>query len=575
MKKCLKKESIISIIATCILFALTIICFDITYALNDDLAIQGIISGTFAGKSCAFTYYLSFPIGLILALLYTIIPAINWMGIFFIACYFVGIYLILKRLLTLREEKNSKAYLFGIGLVVFFTYILSGIVLLHYTVLAAFCGGVGLALFITNTSKEKLLKTNISSLVFILLSYLIREKVFYMMVPFFLVAFLIKLVWEMDGSEEKKFGAKLRTSLKKYAKFLHVLLGAFILLVVLNKIPYLSKDYKEYASFNEARTTLYDYVGVRETIGAMNYYSDHGIDRAEYDLLKSYNIMLDNDMTADVKAMSKYKAASNSKENLAGAIYLYKESVLKKTSVFKDISFFPYNYMIAILYIATLVLIIKHKKYFQLISLIGLGIVRSGLFIYLFYNGRFPTRVISSLFIMEAAVLLAFMALLSLNEKKYSLAKMVPMVTALVLLIGAYYNLGNLHTDYEKQLTVNKNEDVLYSYMANNPQNFYFMDVYASVYRTEKVFKDYKPDFENYMIFGGWLSGHPIVDKKTSKAGLPNNIKECLADSSSRLVTRKDVGWQIEDYENYLQHAFTLEETLTCEDGSVFYVYKY
>ena len=131
------------------------------------------------------------------------------------------------------------------------------------------------------------------------------------------MAFLIKLVWEMDGSEEKKFGAKLRTSLKKYAKFLHVLLGAFILLVVLNKIPYLSKDYKEYASFNEARTTLYDYVGVRETIGAMNYYSDHGIDRAEYDLLKSYNIMLDNDMTADVKAMSKYKAASNSKENLA------------------------------------------------------------------------------------------------------------------------------------------------------------------------------------------------------------------------------------------------------------------
>ena len=53
------------------------------------------------------------------------------------------------------------------------------------------------------------------------------------------------------------------------------------------------------------------------------------------------------------------------------------------------------------------------------------------------------------------------------------------------------------------------------AYAKEDPQNYYYMDVYSTVAFSEKMFKNVDNSQKNYDLLGGWVSGSPLQKDAT------------------------------------------------------------
>lgn len=557
----MKKNVTITGIITAVFCVLIYICYDVTYCLNDDVMIQSILSGSYSGSPSYMTYYLSVPLGMVLSLLYKIAPVIPWLGMFFTCCYILCIFLVLNRLIGVHPIKTGKMFLLICGMLSFFALFLENMVMIHYTVVAATVGATGIFLLATCVRKsdwKSAYKANIISVLLLVLCYLIRANVFFMLLPFVLIAFAYKIFYE---------GIK---AIKYYVPLIVTFAGLFLLMFVINTVPYCSGEYKEYVKYNDARTRLYDYVGISETDEAKKYYSFNGIDDTTYSLYKSYNIMLANNSSAEkLDTFSNYENVKNEStlSRLKNAVSRYFEIASDKKES-RSLKILIYG-----VYVVVIILMISMKKYKDIIFVGLLFVLRSLLFVYLIYKGRYPERVTESIMIIEMAVLAGFLVRLARRIKSFNLSMPMPMIMMLILLYSGYVSVGDMNNDYKVQSTINDTDDVLYSYMAENQDKNYFLDVYATVYRTKKATKNYENKDENYLLLGGWMSGHPLTKQKLEGIGYRSAREALTTGDNTYIVLRKDVGATKEDFENWLGIRLELEDVIV-ESTNEFQIYK-
>lgn len=549
----MKKNAIISGITTLVICLIVFISYDITYCLNDDMMLGSIMDGSYAGKNSAMTYYMATPLAFVISLLYRLIPMLPWLGMFFVGCYICSLFLIIRRVLEYREERNKRAYLLFIGVLVFIAALLNNMVLIHYTVVAAVVGATGVFLLLTLKAEVKA-KSIILPAVLIILSYLIRSKVFFMLVPFVAVVMVLRCI--EDG-------------IKPWIKALIGYLGLLVILIIINKISFMSKDYREYVGYNDDRTKLYDYVGVRDDAEALDYYKTSGISNQDISLYRSYNVMLTNKDGKAIAQMSRYDGGNE------GTVRRVKNAIIRYKEILGERDNYSGLMVLALgLYIIIVCLAIKNKRYRYAIFTVIVFVIRSLLYVYLIYGGRYPERVTVAIMLMELSVNCGLLLRLSNYEQSFSLARLMPMFIMLLALYTSYMSLTELGEDYENVQSVNTTDDVVYSYMAENSDNYYFLDVYATVYRTEKAIKNYNNSFENYLILGGWMSGHPLTDAKLKKMGYEDARDAILTGDNTYLILRDGVGASIEDFEGWLDETFAEIEVLEAE-GSIFRIYKH
>lgn len=231
----LKKYQDIIILSIIILISYgNIKIFRIRYSTADDYLLNNIISGTFGDNYDYHLLYINNILGIILKILYSIIPKINLYAFYLIFTLSVCFMIIIKR-------ANKNFILFSLILILYIITLYN----LTYTIIAYLSVGVGV---IDLIFKRQETTHNYLSYLLIINGYLLRSQVLYPILAVLGVILIIKLIQEKD---------------KKTTINLFIL---FILLIALNIVGTLfykqNNILKNFQQWQEASIKIRDYTPI-------------------------------------------------------------------------------------------------------------------------------------------------------------------------------------------------------------------------------------------------------------------------------------------------------------------------
>lgn len=513
------------VILSCFIFVFFLFIsyvFPNIYILNDDLMIQSILSGKFL-KPYFFTYYVSNELGMIISLLYQYIPSIPWFGVFLVSVYYFSIIVILKRFLELHDNKKRILSIL-MFLSIFWGLFFSNYIMMTYTIVAAVPVACGTFLLVIDKTKKDYL---IIFLCF-LISYMIRENIFILSLPFIIFILL-------------KQHREIKSDIKENILPVKMIICFFIifsLIVLVNKFIPMSLEWKQYKDYNKIRTEVYDYIHIYpERDEAIEYYLDSGISYEEMLLFYLY------DTNADIIGEYHSSCFSNNLSAIDKRSIL-KDSILKsmdKLNIFaeykylknKDITFIHrlleafkiyftqiltcgsvvrYHIFICGVYVLFIINIFCEKQYKYILIPIIIYSIRSIIWIFFAFIDRYPDRILIATLIIEAMILLGIIYKMIMDSNS-SDTRMLTIMCVAFTVISLWSIDGTIRQYYAERYRISR-DDGIYLYMKENPDDIYLLDLNSVVNHSGYVFNDYDNDYENYIILGGWIVGHPLMNEK-------------------------------------------------------------
>ena len=550
---------------TIVYFAVLFYCFRPHYAINDDMMMESILSGSYL-RPYPYTYYLSAELGLFLSGLYGVLPQIPWLGLFDLFCNGICFWAILQLLFSKIKIDYPKIFpvflMTGLG---FTALCLQSFVLVHYTCLAAILGATGILLLLLGQRKNE----RMAAIAFFLLAYLIRENIFFLLAPMIGIVFLFLMMRERDRDKV----TKRKKITREFAAFALL----FCMLFLGNRCALKGEAWKDYLAYNQLRTQVYDYYGVSTTSNALEYYQEHSLTEDELSLIKAYDIALLQGENGDQKGLATVAAYGSiiNQENIPGLWSLIKLYLRRLLLQREDA---PWNYLVLVLYAICSVSLFwqgllkkdQWKKVLRDMMPLGmLFIYRSLAWMYLLQGGRYPKRVTLSLYWMELAFLIGFsFILLWKSETK-------KVFYVYLLSLGVFFSFASVKSIqettelYQANAQVNRDDELMMTYMARHRDSFYLLDVYTVVYRTKPVLERETlasgkvvagEGRENYLWLGGWMIRHPLyLEKLGSELEGADNARDLLLGRKDCfLVLKENAGASREELERAL--SVSLEE---------------
>lgn len=510
------------------------------FYLNDDVTMRSILSGAYTGRPDGHAVYMQYPLTGILALLYRLINAVSWFELFFAAC--IGVCMIL-----FAEQFQHPL----IGCLSALACYVPFCIYLHYTLVAALVAGTGIFLLMRR-------KRNGWSVVLLLLAYMIRGQIGLLCLPFAAAA----IVWQLaDTAEEERKKEAVR-----WSKYSAVLLGGLFVCFLINSFCYRTPEWKRYLSYNDSRTLLYDYTDFLSTDDYEEKYTFYGMNAEEYQILSSYNTLLDAGIEeGKMREVAELVAAAQPKGS--SLVQEAKDCIMKYYLQIRYADA-PYNYIWIAFYLLLAAGFLVSRKWLQLLVLGMLGAGRSAIWMYLLWRGRFPERVSLSLYIMELMILLG-MGFYLVRETEClagSGKKLagVGYILLLVCLTGFQWN--TTAAKVERQAELQKEWDLLKEYCGEQAERLFLADVFAAVKYADY---QYVRDAENIMLLGGWMSASPLACERLEELEAKDAAEALYYQESVSLIADKgtDVNW----LEAYLQKRFgacELEAVAEIGDGA-------
>ena len=531
MVRWLKKEALNSVLPLCavlILFIILGIRFDFYYEFNDDVLIKDIISGRYTGTGDGHSVQMLYILGGFLALFYNMIPDLPWFALFLYMCFGGGLYLILKRSIMFCRSWWAKALLVVLEILLVGSLMLWELVFVQYTVVCGFL--VATALFLFSTTPNNLpvnifWKMNIGPVLLVVLAFFIRTEMVLLMSPFIAVAG----IWHWSN-EEKIFNRK---NFQKYLTVIGaILIGCFIGIIG-DKLAYASSEWKDFLDFFDARTQVYDYTWYPKYENAKDFYDNVGISKAQYQLMDSYNYCLDEQI--DTEFLNAVVNYGEKQRNNGGLIERGIDSV--RTLIYRVLNEpdAPYNYLAigGYVLVALLAFVRKDVSYIWKIPL--MGVVRCIPWLYLLISDRVPQRIWHPLYYVELTFLMAIiirnLQMCENDLKKWQRVCGIAMYVFCMSITLAWLPKVIEQVQVEEIFRKENNRplELFAEYAAENPENYYFMDVYSSVNFSEKVFKNIEIVQKNYDILGGWIAKSPLQKEVLEAyAGETVDISEML-----------------------------------------------
>ena len=564
----IKSDKLITVIAiavTAFVFIPVFIKRDIIFALNDDVMIRDILNGSYTGEPSCMTVYMRAPLSFVLSLLYRIIPSVPWFGAFQCGCFIASFFLILRRIFSITasryngEDDSKSRTRFILKLVVysvlcavfFFCIFYPRFVLIHYTITAAVTGGAGLFLLLTagNNSEKKSEKNSkgdkwhllewTDAAVMLILCDQIRSQVFFMLLPFILVSIIFLFI----------------SGRKNVIRWSVTWAAVYVALLGIHTICYMQAPWREYKNFNDARTELYDFALVWDTDDARSYYRQTGVSDVEFPVLLNYDIALDEAADAELfRSMAAYPSGSalkTSSEKFKDTVWMIKHNIISKGT--------ERSYALLLLsgYLLISVAIIIKKKYVFLVPTALSLILHFGLYGVLLWRGRFPERVMISLYFIGYMIIAALFACLlfygkTAADEKIWCGTIILCAITCVELIYIYKTsdvLRNLNRTYDRQLSVNSDCNMLYLYLASDVEkgSCCLTDIYTCVDATGNALTENCPErggacIPEMFTVGGWVTGSPHMAKRLDHFG---------QDAKKMYVCRENTGLSPEDFARF------------------------
>lgn len=587
------KQTIYAAVLTGLVFCLIGAAFPFVYSLNDDCMIQSIVAGKYLGRVASHAVYLKHPLSALLAGMSKLVPAVPWFGLFLCSVVALCTFLALQRLFSLFPSQIGKIVsALAVG-GAFFSLWLGQYVMPHYTVIAAILGGTGVFLYVTAQ------KVSWESPVLLLGAFLLRAQVFYMLLPFLLVAVLWKIF------QEEKIIA--RKTMQTILPSMGILVIGFSIFFLWDKIAYSSEAWEAYESYNKVRTEVYDYTGVPVYEGNEAFYQNLAMSETKVQLLLDYNnLVMGGNTTEDFAAIAQYANEKNYigltwKARLRNAYINYRYYTFTDSGM-------PYNVILLGCYLFLIALLLRNRRWKQCVPIVCCFGGRAVIWMVLLLKGRFPERIQISLFTIEILLLFGCIAdflyhwcktenrqdVLEeggqeiIDEKEHNstagrvfLADKAGFCIVGISLVIAMLVIGgkSIPSAWEKvhgQMEKNQEYFLVKEYMSNHPDAFYFLDVYSMVPYTENVFAGYQNGYENYMLMGGWMLGTPLLDEKMQDRGLSSVVEGCTTEDRVYIIMRNNRSFEaIESYFSSVCAGIQVSIIDTIDAGAEYGFYVY
>lgn len=516
------------------------------YLLNDDMTINAILNGSYTGTPAGHSVYLSYPLSGLLSLLYRILPVIPWFALLLLGCYVFGAAAVLitvwKRMGKRLSWANVGSMALAIGMIVFL--LVPQAVEIHYTVCAAtLCMG---AIFLAALGEGVWLPA-----ISFALGYCVRRDVFLLAIPFLGVTLLWRMLRE-KGQWKKAVLLGVSTM---------VLAGAFM---GIHGICYHDKAWQDYNAYNDARTDLYDYTWYKQYEEIPAVYEEYGVTYEQYQVVDHYALGLAHEL--DVPFLEAMRDASVSVDwqdttmhTLKRMLVKYRDWILKEKSE-------PFSYVAILFYLLLLMLLWRQGQYLKSLLVLAMGAGRSAIWVFLFWRGRFPERVMMSLFIIELFLLLAMLLdtlwqMAANTEKTASnfqkrLARSQSgwlVLFAFVLFVSGCLLSGQSAEKQKEQATLQEEYQVAADYFESHPENTYILDVRTMGVYTAGFFSREMMQ-PNTLLAGGWLTRSPLMDERYASLGVLDGGEALAICADTYYVTTNadDATW----LQSYLQTRY-------------------
>ncbi len=567
--------------------------YDYFFDLNDDVLMKDIIAGVFTGNPEGHNIQMQYPISFVLSLFYKAIRGFDWYGLFLMLCQYISVFIII-RFVTKRADNNKRVFLASLGMLTCAAGLMPGhFLFVQYT--------FTVALLCAATAVLAAEGKRVSTVVLVVLAYLIRSEMTFLMLPFVFLVVVYCIIEDFHKKEKLQSLSRI---------MLGIAVGIFIA-SLLNNIAYSNEGWRNFTSFFDSRTEIYDFYGVPDYEQHKDFYEELGLDESEYELLVNYNFGLDEEINHETMGrIAEYAARVNAREPLADRIlavipkYIYE---LKSVSLPKayeyPMTYAPWNIIAGILYLAVLFSYLMNLKYGETVAkrfIAGLWRVcllfagRSSLWLYILVRGRDPIRITHSLFLMEIVVLMILLIHTSESDVPAGDAtkednfvqtphrgRVVLVICALASAVFVPSQVMAVTKEYQGRIEYNKAYEELEEYFRDHEADFFFEDVYTSVSYdgsgysySKKMFEDVDNSPANWTLLGGWASKSPAEKDKLKFFGLPESIEEALIKSDNTyVVTLKedDMAWFF-DY--YYDKGIDIDIERTTEVADIFAIWK-
>lgn len=566
-----KKEALLNLIialAPVVIIAVVLgVFFDYYYELNDDVLMKDILSGMYDGIPNGHNIQMLWPLGAFIALLYRLCNCGCWYGLMLLLFQY-GSLIIINYNLTKRIDSIVKKIMTAVSVTILLaSYMIFHMTIIQYTVTVSMMAGAAISILATTDegkSPREFLKSNIPTIVILVLGFMLRSEMMLLMMPFVCAAAVFK--WSFN---KKLFD---KTTVLGYLCTFFVIAGFFMIALSADKLAYSSEEWSKFVDLFDARTELYDYQIPPAYEGNEKFYDELGFTQEEAVLFENYNYGIDSKVNNDVMwqvadyagSINKSSRSTTAKLSEKLKIYVYEFTHIWNTPG----SDYPWNIAVIGLYILCAIIIILNKDYFGIWRLIALFAGRSAIWLYMLMGERTPKRITDSLYFVEIVTLIfLFMMCLESTKTKESttennkvpvkiakqkagimiFSELAALILGIVYLCQAVPNLK-----YEQALKEEANGPYLefYEYARNNPDNFYLMDTYSSVAYSEKMFDmTATVDKSNSNTLGGWAALSPIEDSKLAAYGI-KNMADGLLQDNVYFVKKQDIdsSWLPEFY---------------------------
>lgn len=524
--------------------------FDFYYDLNDDTMIKDIVSGAYTGQPSGYCIQMLYPLAWCIALCYRAIPTVPWYGLFLCLCQFSVVFLIAIRLLFYARRIRTGVFALAMEAAFIMGLFLREMVAIQYSVTSGVCMAGAVFLFLTSQNTDKpsvFFRRNLIPLLLVVLSFLIRIEVCIMLLPFLLLAGLMKWCGEQQIFTTVNF--------RKYLMLVGTAILSITAVYCVDLVAYQGSEWSNFRSFFDARTKLYDFYGLPDYKDNQKFYESIGLSQESYTLLENYNFALDESIdTWRLEAIVDYqeqsaKTASHgnglkntfgfvSKNSVRQAMWRYKDQIVKDFLHIKNIIFrrtsnqeIPAGLGISItvtfLYLFYFVVCIvpaegkqRVVSVLKIMCLLGIRII---LWLYLYMVDRLVNRVTIPLLMLEFIMLIAFVVCDYHRKKNWEIAQYVFCVLCVLgFLTMSMGNFQSIHREYQDRAQADARWNALMDYCRKNGNNYYIVDVYSSTsYQgtpySEKIFTKTANFYKNFDICGGWAAKSPLARRKLER----------------------------------------------------------
>lgn len=561
-----KHGKILQICLMSVMFAvITFVCRPV-FDLNDDVTMRSILSGSYTGKADGHAVYMKYPLTGILSCFYGLVPGLPWMELFFGACL---IWAAVEIVAQVAIEKVDYLWKMLCGILFVIPFFWS----MHYTIIAAVLAGT--AVFLLNAENK-----SIQVVLFWLLAWMVRSQVAYLALPFLGVA----LLWNLVGGQS----VDVKGMLRNIGKLCGMLFAGWLICVGIHSYAYSDEAWKAFLEYNEVRTELYDYTDIHSTDYYTEHYEQYGMTRGEFYVINSYNTILDDSVDGE-KLQSVVDKIQQRMSGERGRVAWIKECVKQYLNEIRyGDGIYVYLWLMLCGLLLGSVVLAGNGMGFIILGCYGCG--RSLIWIYLIYRGRFPERVVLSLYIIEILLLIGMFLGLSrtqnegwlLVSNKIAARKEVPMFVnvcvRILLVAGVVGMLGSqIREDYgeiKNKNRIQKEWSALTEYCEKQEDKLYLLDVFSAAYYGGLL---YEEDSTNLMLAGGWMSATPHVLEKFEKMSVADGGEALYEDT--RTVFLADKTRDLEELQAYLTERFgecsLLPVTeIICSESKVFVEYR-